>query len=295
MAGHTHDGIDWTTWLHRLREADAVAAGARRALARRLVGPQTRMVVDVGSGAGGMGVAFVDALSGSGGTVVLVDSVPELLDAAAAQVTAAAGPLVEMQAVRADAASDELLNTVPRADLVFASFVVHHLPDQQRGLDRLAALVSPGGRLAIVESGLEQRFLPWDVGVGEPGLQGRLTAAHGKWFCARAGMEGAVRLPVGWGRALRDAGLTEVSSFQLPDRRARADRSGPSRGRAVALRAAGGGRPLDRRGRPARRRPAPRTGRSVLRRRSRRRVPAGGPHGARRHGRRSASPCVTFR
>ncbi len=214
MAGHTHDGIDWTTWLHRLREADAVVAGARRALARRLVGPQTRMVVDVGSGAGGMGVAFVDALSGSGGTVVLVDSVPELLDAAAAQVTAAAGPLVEMQAVRADAASDELLNTVPRADLVFASFVVHHLPDQQRGLDRLAALVSPGGRLAIVESGLEQRFLPWDVGVGEPGLQGRLTAAHGKWFCAmRAGMEGAVRLPVGWGRALRDAGLTEVSSF----------------------------------------------------------------------------------
>ena len=186
MAGHTHDGIDWTTWLHRLREADAVVAGARRALARRLVGPQTRMVVDVGSGAGGMGVAFVDALSGSGDTVVLVDSVPELLDAAAAQVTAAAGPLVEMQAVRADAASDELLNTVPRADLVFASFVVHHLPDQQRGLDRLAALVSPGGRLAIVESGLEQRFLPWDVGVGEPGLQGRLTAAHGKWFCACA-------------------------------------------------------------------------------------------------------------
>jgi hypothetical protein len=27
VAGHTHDGIDWTTWLHRLREADAVVAG----------------------------------------------------------------------------------------------------------------------------------------------------------------------------------------------------------------------------------------------------------------------------
>ncbi len=214
MAGHTHDGIDWATWLHRLREADAVAAGARRALARRLVGPRTRVVVDVGSGAGGMGVAFAEEMADSGGTVVLVDSVPELLDAATAQVSAAAGPLVEVQAVRADAGGDELLDTVPRADLVFASFVVHHLPDQQRGLDRLAALVSPGGRLAVVESGLEQRCLPWDVGVGEPGLQGRLTAAHGKWFRGmRAGMDGAVRLPVGWGRALRDAGLTEVSSF----------------------------------------------------------------------------------
>ncbi|MDQ3152256.1 MAG: methyltransferase domain-containing protein [Actinomycetota bacterium] len=214
MVAHTHDGIDWTTWLHRLREADAVVEGARRALARRLVGPQTRVVLDVGSGAGGMGVAFAEALSGSGGTVVLVDAVPELLDAATAQVSAAAGPRVEVRAVRADAGSDELLSTLPRADLVFASFVVHHLPDQQAGLDRLAALLTPGGRLAIVESGLEQRCLPWDIGVGEPGLQGRLTAAHGEWFRGlRAGMEGAVRLPVGWGHALRDAGLTEVSSF----------------------------------------------------------------------------------
>ena len=214
MAGHTHDGIDWPTWLHRLREADAVAAGARRALARRLVGPRTRVVVDVGSGAGGMGVAFAEEMADSGGTVVLVDPVPELLDAASAQVSEAAGRRVEVRAVRVDAGGDELLDAVPRADLVFASFVVHHLPDQQRGLDRLAALVSPGGRLAVVESGLEQRCLPWDVGVGEPGLQGRLTAAHGKWFRGmRAGMDGAVRLPVGWGRALRDAGLTEVSSF----------------------------------------------------------------------------------
>ncbi|MGI9062332.1 MAG: class I SAM-dependent methyltransferase [Pseudonocardiaceae bacterium] len=214
MVAHTHDGIDWTTWLHRLREADAVVEGARRALARRLVGPQTRVVLDVGSGAGGMGVAFAEALSGSGGTVVLVDAVPELLDAAAAQVSTAAGPRVEVRAVRADAGSDELLSTLPRADLVFASFVVHHLPDQQAGLDRLAALLTPGGRLAIVESGLEQRCLPWDIGVGEPGLQGRFTAAHGEWFRGlRAGMDGAVRLPVGWGHALRDAGLTEVSSF----------------------------------------------------------------------------------
>lgn len=91
---------------------------------------------------------------------------------------------------------------------------MHHLPDQQRGVERLAALVNPGGRLAMVEGGLEQRSLPWDVGVGEPGLQERMSAARGEWFRRmRADMEGSVRLPVGWNRALADAGLTDVGSF----------------------------------------------------------------------------------
>lgn len=210
---HSPDGIDWAGWLERLRGADQLVAEARRQVAARLVRPDTRVVIDVGSGAGGMGVAFAEALP-AGGTVVLVDTAPELLHAATAQVRAVGGTRVEVQAVQADAADDTLLDLAPRADLVFASFVVHHLPDQQRGVDRLTALVTPGGRLALVESGLEQRCLPWDVGLGEPGLQGRLVAAHGAWFGRmRAAMDGVVRLPVGWNRALTDAGLVDVSSF----------------------------------------------------------------------------------
>lgn len=211
---HAHDGIDWAHWLDRLGTLDELNADTLRELARRLLGPRTRTVIDVGSGAGGMSAAFAEAMSDSGGTVVLVDAVPELVDAAAARVRAQAGQRVEVRTVQADAASDALLDQVPRADLVFASAVVHHLPDQQRGVDRLAALVDPGGRLALVEGGLEQRCLPWDVGIGEPGLQERLAAARGEWFRRmRADMDGAVRLPVGWNRALRDAGLTDVNSF----------------------------------------------------------------------------------
>ncbi|MGQ0775135.1 MAG: methyltransferase [Pseudonocardiales bacterium] len=210
---HSHEGIDWAGWVERLRGADELAADALRQVAARLVRPDTRVVVDVGSGAGGMGAAFAEALP-AGCTVVLVDVAPELLHAATAHVRAVGGTRVEVQAVQADAADDTLLDLAPRADLVFASFVVHHLPDQQRGLERLTTLVKPGGRLALVESGLEQRCLPWDVGLGEPGLQGRLLAAHGAWFGQmRAAMDGVVRLPVGWNRALTDAGLLEVSSF----------------------------------------------------------------------------------
>ncbi|MPZ65635.1 MAG: methyltransferase domain-containing protein [Pseudonocardiaceae bacterium] len=214
MSGHSHDGLDWAALLGHLRQNDELNVDTLRELAGRLVGPQTRRVVDVGSGAGGMSTAFAEAMSGAGGTVELVDGVPELLDAAAACVRAAAGPQVEVGTVQADAASDELLDLVSRADLVFASAVVHHLPDQQRGIDRLAALVNPGGRLVLVEGGLEQRCLPWDLGVGEPGLQQRLLAAWGEWFRQmRAGMDGAVRLPVGWNRAMTEGGLTDVYSF----------------------------------------------------------------------------------
>jgi SAM-dependent methyltransferase len=200
--------------VSRLGTLDELNADTLRELALRLLGPRTRTVVDVGSGAGGMSAAFAETMSDSGGTVILVDAVPELVGAAAERVRAAAGQRVEVRTVHADAASDALLDQVPRADLVFASFMVHHLPDQQRGVDRLAALVDPGGRLALVEGGLDQRCLPWDVGVGEPGLQERLSAARGEWFRRmRADMEGVVRLPVGWNRAMTDAGLTDVKSF----------------------------------------------------------------------------------
>lgn len=212
--GHSHDGMDWAAALKRLHANDDLLRDEWRELARRLVQPQTRTVLDVGSGAGGMSAAFAEALAGTGATVVLVDSAPELLDAAEARVRATGAAGVEVRVVLADAASDELLDLAPRADLVFASFVLHHLPDQQRGLNRLAALLNPGGRLAVAEIGLDERNLPWDLGVGEPGLEGRMTAARGDWFGEmRAGIDGSVRLPVGWNLALADAGLVDVRAF----------------------------------------------------------------------------------
>jgi SAM-dependent methyltransferase len=218
---HTHDGIDWTQRLIAMRRADAVDAEFDRAVAERLVGLLPAgggvrpVVVDIGSGAGGMSVQLALALAArGGGRVVLADAVDELL-AAAVQVTRdVAGDSVRVDGVRVDAADDGLPGVLPAADLVWVSRVVHHLPDQQKAIDRLARVLAPGGWLALAEGGLASRCLPWDLGVGEPGLGSRLTAARDVWFeRMRAEMAGAVRLPIGWTKALGVAGLVETSSF----------------------------------------------------------------------------------
>lgn len=232
---HSHDNIDWDAHLHRLREADELTAPETAELVAGLLRPDDRTVLEIGSGAGGTAAAFAAALADSGGDVIVVDTAPELLSAAAER----AGTVTDRVAVhpvQADAASDDLVEAVARAgasaqaDLVFAAFVVHHLPDQLAGLRRLAELVRPGGRLAIVEFGLQTKVLPDDVGLGEPGLEGRLTAARDQWFRRMRGeMAGSVRLPVGWGRALAGAGLTDVRSWSyLVDRPAPLDGTGRS-------------------------------------------------------------------
>lgn len=217
---HTHDGIDWTTRLVALRRADEIEAESHRAVAERLIGMigPGATVVDVGAGAGGMSAALAVALAREGGRIVLVDAVPDLLSAATAHVEQALGDSADRvgaSGVLVDAASEDLPSLVPAADLIWASRVVHHLPDQRKGIAGLVRVLrGPGSVLALAEGGLATRCLPWDLGVGEPGLADRLTAARDTWFAGmRAAMPGAVRMPVGWNRALLDVGLVDVTSF----------------------------------------------------------------------------------
>jgi SAM-dependent methyltransferase len=221
MAGHAHDDFDWAARLADLRRADAITNDAMRKIADRLVS-MTRpgaVVVDVGSGAGGMSAQLGLALRerGDKGTLVLVDAVPELLQAAAghvAEVLGGSSAGVEVRTVLADAADPKLPDQVPTADLVWAAHVMHHLRDQQEGVRGLAGVLAPGGWMALSEGGLGTQCLPWDLGVGEPGLVDRVIAARNQWFAEmRADIPGSVRMPVGWTRALADAGLTDVTSF----------------------------------------------------------------------------------
>jgi SAM-dependent methyltransferase len=130
--------------------------------------------------------------------------------------TAAGGEAVRVEVLSADIAGGRLGELIPPADLVWGSSVVHHLPDQQAGVDILAGVLRPGGLLAIAEGGLQTRCLPWDLGVGQPGLEGRLLAARDDWFGElRASMAGVVPMPYGWSTALRNAGLSGVSSFSF--------------------------------------------------------------------------------
>jgi SAM-dependent methyltransferase len=214
---HTHDGIDWSARLEDMKRADALDEDALRVVAGRLVRPlpDSPTVVDVGSGSGGMSAALAGTLGArGGGTLVLVDAVPELLDAATTAARAAAGGRVHVRPVLADLATAGLASLVPAAHLVWAARVVHHLPDQAGAVARLVEGLAPGGRLALEEGGLDSKHLPWDLGVGEPGLQERLIAARREWFARmRQDMPGSVRLPVGWNVALAEAGLTDVTAF----------------------------------------------------------------------------------
>ncbi|KAA2262822.1 class I SAM-dependent methyltransferase [Solihabitans fulvus] len=217
MTGHTHDGVDWPARLVALRRADQTQTAELRTVAERLVSATCEQptVLDIGSGAGGMSVALASELDKrGGGTLILVDAVPELLDAATSAARAAANGAVRVRPVLADVAKEPLRDLVPPADLIWAARVVHHLPDQRHGLDQLVGALAPGGWLALAEGGLETRCLPWDIGIGAPGLQDRLAAARAEWFASmRADMPDSTRLPVGWNIALAEAGLGEVSAF----------------------------------------------------------------------------------
>lgn len=99
------------------------------------------------------------------------------------------------------------------ADLIWGAASVHHLADQQAGITALAKLLAPGGRLALAEGGLKPRYLPWDLGIGTPGLELRFEAAQDTWFARmRATLPGSVPMPYGWTTALSRAGLTEVTT-----------------------------------------------------------------------------------
>lgn len=166
-------------------------------------------VADVGCGAGGM-TALLAHAAGAEGQVVAVDGEPALLEATARR-SALEGVGDRVSTLCHDLVAGPL--SADTFDLLWAGQVVHHLPDQQAALDGLAALVATGGRLALCEGGLASRCLPWDLGVGAPGLYDRLVAAVDTWFAAmRDGIDGAHRMPYGWSASMAWAGLVDVSS-----------------------------------------------------------------------------------
>lgn len=173
-------------------------------------------VADVGCGGGSMAVALAEAV-GPTGQVTALDAEPALLELAERRA-ADHGVADRVRVLRADLHTDldqQLAGHGLDAplDLVWAAHVVHHLPDQQAAISRLAGLLAAGGRLALAEGGFRMTNLPWDLGVGPPGLETRLAAAEAAWFVAmRASLPGAVRAPHGWGALMAAAGLSAVTS-----------------------------------------------------------------------------------
>src|SRR5829696_1875501 len=202
--------VDWAAQVGYLRDAAAQEQDWYAAAAAVLVRPGDRVAMDVGCGGGGMAAALAAAL-GTDGFVVAADHAPALLTDAGERLAGAPG---RVELVLADLGeSVEALRAHAPADVVWASASVHHVGDQQAAVTALAGLLAPGGRLALAEGGLPARRLPWDLGVGEPGLEVRLEAAQDRWFARmRAELPGSVPMPYGWTTALRRAGLVDVTS-----------------------------------------------------------------------------------
>lgn len=205
--------IEWSEYREQLSNAARVHASRYEALARRLSQPDDRLALDVGCGAAGMAIALAAALP-DGARVLALDGSEELLDEARKNLEAAGISPDRARVAQCDLEHglDGLRAVVDEpADLIWASAVIHHVADQQAAVDHLVELLAPGGRLALGEGGLRPRYLPWDLGVGEPGLESRVDAILEVWFGGmRAALPGGVRMPYGWNEALRRAGLVDV-------------------------------------------------------------------------------------
>jgi len=205
---HTPD-VNWADVVDDMDRGDTVSRPMDEQIVGWLAPPSGARVADLGSGAGGMTVLLAGAV-GAEGSVVAVDGEPALLEATTAR-SERAGLAERIETLQYDLAAGP--PPLADLDLVWAAHVVHHLPDQQSAVTGLAKMIADGGRLALAEGGLPQRCLPWDVGVGEPGLEDRLAAAEADWFAAmRHDQPGARRAPYGWGSVLAAAGLTDVMS-----------------------------------------------------------------------------------
>lgn len=181
---------------------------------RRLLAPlrisDGDIAVDVGPGAGSATAAMAAAV-GPRGRVYAVDLDPAMLDATMAAAREA-GVAERVHPIAHDL--EEGAPPLPEpVDAIWSSACLHHTLDWEASVRALASALRPGGTLCVAEGGLPTRCLPWDAGVGLPGLEIRLDEAHNRWSTQWfAGRTGARRQRRGWTEVLSAAGLVEVTS-----------------------------------------------------------------------------------
>ncbi|NUR39393.1 MAG: class I SAM-dependent methyltransferase [Streptomyces sp.] len=215
-AHHDHADIDWAEMAPMLEDqAELYTPLYERAmawLAKRQTEPG--LVVDAGSGPGVVSCLLADTFPGA--RVVAVDSSEPLLERARER----AGRLgvADRFGTLAGELPDVLDELDYPADLLWASWSLHHLGDQKAALAAFAARLAPGGTLALLEGNLPTRYLPRDFGIGRPGLQARLDAVHEEWFGEmRAALPGSVDEIEDWPALMTSVGLkpTGTRSFLL--------------------------------------------------------------------------------
>lgn len=212
--GHSHAhghapaaDLDWDALAAHLELEADLRAGAVTEAGRWLSGlhgaGEVRRVLDVGSGPGVIAGLLAEVFPAA--EVVAVDQSAALLERAR---TRSGGRLGTQ---RADLPAE--FDRLGEADLIWSGNAIHHLGDQQAALTLLAGVLRPGGLLAVAERGLPARYLPRDFGLGRPGLQARMDAAHEDGFSAmRAELPDSTEEIEDWPAMLERAGLTPVGT-----------------------------------------------------------------------------------
>ncbi|MDN3021980.1 class I SAM-dependent methyltransferase [Streptomyces sp. S.PB5] len=214
--GHDHTDLDWAAMAPMMEEqAELYTPLYERAmawLAKRQTEPG--LIVDVGSGPGVGSCLLAETFPGA--RIVAVDGSEPLLERARERADRLGfGDRFGTLAGELPGALDDL--DYP-ADLIWASWSLHHLGDQRAGIAAFAERLAPGGTLALLEGSLPTRCLPRDIGIGRPGLQARLDAVHEDWFTEmRAALPGTVDVVEDWPALLASVGLkhTGTRSFLL--------------------------------------------------------------------------------
>jgi len=193
------EGHHW--WYGGMR---AITAGM---LDTTYAGRRDLRILDAGCGSGGMTRLLAQAV-GPDGEVVGLDANPQLIEFNQSQRK---DPEVAGQIQFQEGDVSHLPFEDDMFDLVWCSRVIHGLRDQAAGVRQLTRVVRPGGRVVLREGGLPLQFLPFDVGLGTPGLGTRLEAAHTQRFADwRGSLPDAVAYPYGWSHMLREVGLHSV-------------------------------------------------------------------------------------
>ncbi len=195
------------SWFAHLSGYDQIESGIIQPMIEWLCNGQSLTVLDAGCGRGQQALWFAN----EGCHVTGVDMNPQSLKSAIdlSQKT----PLVDTiqfhhSDIRALPFADETF------DLVWTSYVLHHISDLHRTVNELKRVLKSGGRLAIREGGLPLQMLPHDIGMGEPGLQDRLRVAQNRWFDtmtkATLSQSDQFHYPYGWSQLLHDAHFADI-------------------------------------------------------------------------------------
>lgn len=207
--GHQHDttDIDWGVMGPRLEQNAELSRPQYEEAARWIAGlptaPKVGRILDIGSGPGVIACLLAEVFPEA--EVVAVDGTPALLE----RTRARAQRLGLGDRVRTQQADiPDGLAELGEADLIWVGNALHHMGDQRAVLAGFAALLRPGGTVALVEGGLPPRQLPRDIGMGRPGLEARLDAITADWFeDMRASLPGTKRETEDWSALFTAVGL----------------------------------------------------------------------------------------